>query len=130
MRAIDARHLGDPFDLVFLNVYGTVGALQERGDAIDALAPHRTTDVIGVVVSCKHTNHSHRVALDDVEERIHVVGRINEHAFTRLAVTDCIHEIHHLASQVVVCRKVATRQQLTKVEAVVTHDDEPSRAYS
>ena len=85
--------------------------------------------MIGVIVSGEHTHESHAVAFYDVNESIDVVGGIDQDAFTSCPIADCIGEVHHLMRQIVIRCEVTPREQLAKIQSIVVHIDEPTRAY-
>ncbi len=110
---------GHPWEFVFVHVNGHVGPLEHRGDTLDAVVHHRSTDVIGVVVRGQRADEPHAVGLDDVEEVGHAVRRIHHDTFPAGAVSDEVDEVHHLAGERVGGREIVTGEKLAEVHAIV-----------
>ena len=96
-----------------------VAGFEKVGDSVDAMTHHRTTDVIGVVMGGKDAGELHSVGLDDSQEFIDGIGRINDHALFADFVAEKIDVIDHLSGESVADREVAPRQELAEVEPVV-----------
>ncbi len=78
MRSVHAGDLRYPLRFGLLNVHGNGTMLQEGGNSLDAMAHHRSTDVVGMVVGGEHSRHRHVVLRYGVDEGLHVVRRIDE----------------------------------------------------
>ena len=92
---------------------------EQASDALDRVTHHRSPDVVLVVVRRQHAADRHAVGLDGVDEVIHGVRRVDEHALSGRAVTDGVHEVHHLAGDRVPDGEVAPREELAEVQPVV-----------
>ena len=93
-------------------------APEHREGAHEADGPHV---VVGVEVGGEHTRDPQSVRLDEVDEFVDGVRRVDEHALAAGTVADGVGEVHHLLGDGVGVREVAAREQLAEVEAVVTH---------
>ena len=60
------------------------------------MAHHVAADVVGVEVRREHARHGHPVGLDQIEQLVDRIGRVDEHALALGAVADGIDEVHHL----------------------------------
>lgn len=126
----DGRHLLHPLELVALHVDRDVELLQECRDPFDPQPHHRAADMVRVVMGCKHPDRTHPVPLDGLDYRHDVIGRVHQQAFAGLTIADNVHEVDHLAGELVVDAEVPSGEQLPKVQAIVDHHADPSRAYS
>lgn len=113
-----ARH---PRNLVLVHVNRNLNTFEESSDSFDAVAHHRTTHVIGVVVSGQHSGHAKAIGLHDVDEVVDSVGRIDDDAFAGSTVADQVDEIGHLRRQRITHGEIVAREQLAEVEVVVGH---------
>lgn len=111
----------DPWCLVAVHVNRNVDPLEETSHTFDAIPHHRSTHVIGVIMRGQDAGETHAVSGRDVDQFVDSVGRIDDDAFTRGAVTDQVHEIDHLVSQRIIGCEVLSGQKLTEVEVVVGH---------
>jgi len=118
MLGADSRCLLDPRRFVPIHVDRNIDPLEETGDPFDAMAHHRPTHVIRVVVRRENSGEMHSVGGGDVDQFVHTVSRVDDHAFTRGAVSDQIHEVHHLVSERIAAREIVSGQKLAKVEVV------------
>jgi glutamate-5-semialdehyde dehydrogenase len=127
LRFVDAGGSYDPRHLVCVHMYRTVDDLEQIGDTGEREAEDGSADVIGVVVRREHADHAHAICTDHVDQCGRVVCRIDQHALTRFAIADGVHEVHHLLGELVGLRKVTTRQKLAEVETVIGgHSHAPS----
>jgi hypothetical protein len=99
-------------------VDGAAAALEQRGDPFHLVAHHVAADVVGVEVGDEHPGDLHAVGLDQIEQLVHRVGRIDEDALALHPVADGVGEVHHLLRDRIVVGEVAARQQLAEVEPV------------
>ena len=111
----------DPRRLGALHVHRATAPLEQCGDALHLVPAERAADVVGVEVSGQNPSDGHAIGLDHVEQFVHCVGGVDEHAFARGPVADCVDEVDHLLRHRVVDGEVATGEQLTEVEAIRTH---------
>lgn len=77
--------------------------------------------MVGVVVRCENTGHRHVVDRNGVDQIVDGVGRVDQHALTGLAITDCIDEVHHLLGERIIDGEVLPGEQLTEVQTIVAH---------
>ena len=111
----------DPRCLVALHVHRAAAPFEQRRHALELMAHQVAADVVGVEVRGQHAGDDHAVGFDHVDERVDVVGRVDQYALALLAVADGVDEVHHLLRDGVVGGEVATGEQLTEVEAIGTH---------
>jgi len=119
---IGASHSGRTFDpgcFEGVHVNGHRAGLEKTGDPFDAVAHHRSTHVIGVVVGGQHAGDSHSVLFGDGAEVVDAVGRIDDQTFSGRSIADQVDEVRHLVRQAVIDGEVVTGQQLAEVEIVV-----------
>ena len=81
---------------------------QHLGYALHQLRSERAADVVRVVVGDEHARQAHAVGLDDVEQLVDPVGRVDDHGVAGLAITDEVDEVDHLRCERVVGCEVAT----------------------
>jgi cytochrome P450 len=86
--------------------------------SFDGIAHHFSADMVGVIVGGKHTGEFHVVGRKHIDDSLHVVGRIDGHGLTCLAITNEIDEIDHLAGQGIVGGNVTPSEQLAEIEAI------------
>ena len=110
-----------PRNLVLVHVNRNLNTFEESSDSFDAVAHHRTTHVIGVVVSGQYPGHAKAIGLHDVDEVVDAVGRIDDDAFAGPTVADQVNEVGHLRGQRIARGEVVAREQLAEVEVVVGH---------
>ena len=101
-----------------------VGVLQQIGDPGDVVAHHVPADVVGVVVGTEHTGAGHAIRVENGHKACDVIGRINDHRFPGLAITDQVGEVHHLLGDHVVRGEVTAAQELSEIETIF-HGFEP-----
>ena len=85
-----------PRHFVSLHVNGAIDAFEQRGDALDGVAHHRSADVVGVVVRREHAAHGHAVGGHSGDHIVDCVGRIDQEAFARRSISDRVDEVDHL----------------------------------
>ena len=71
-------------------------------------------DMVRVVVRAQHAGQLHAVGLDDVEQVLHRVGRVDHDGLARRAVADEVDEVDHLAGHQVALGEVAARESCLK----------------
>ena len=97
---------------------GNLDLLEEPRNAGDLVAEQVAADVIGVVVGGEHSREAHAVGLEDGDDLLRCVRRVDGHRVAGLAIADQVDEVDHLAGQLVGGCEVAARQQLAEVQAV------------
>src|SRR5699024_6142425 len=65
---------------------------------------------------------------EEIEDRLLVIGRIDDDGLTGLAVPDDVDEVDHLLGDPVVLREIEPRQQLLEIEARRFHTGEARRS--
>src|SRR5439155_7207972 len=121
----------DPLSLGPLHVqlHRDVVHREELADPLDAVPHDVAADVIRVVMGAERAGQSHAVGGRHLDELTGPVRGIDDDRFAFLAVTDEVHEVDHLTGEHVVTREIASREELTEVEAVVlghSHDSTPA----
>ncbi len=104
-----------------LDVDRHVDPLQELGDAVDRVAHHGSADVIGVIVGREGTGEGHAVCLEEVDQRVGVVGGVDHDGFARRSIADEVAEVDHLLGNRVGRGEIPAGEQLSEVETIV-HD--------
>lgn len=114
----EMRDLLDEFGLGGLHMHGHGGELEQFLDPLDRVPHHLAAHMIGVVVGGDGTHQTHVIGSEHIEDAGDVVGRIDDHRLTGLAITDEVDEVHHLLGQRIGEGDVTAGQQLAEVQAV------------
>ena len=117
--SLNSGRTKNPGSLGLVDVNRNVDLFEQIGDTCDRVAHHRTSDVIGVIVGCKNPGQAHAVGFDNGEQFVDGVRGVDDDALAGAPVAEEINEVHHLRSETVTDREVPSREQLTKIEAVV-----------
>ena len=117
----DARGTQHPRGLVLLHVDRAVGASKQSCHAFDRVPHHRTADVVGVIMGGQNAGAAHPVGLDRVEQIVHGVGRVDQHALAGAAIADRVDEVHHLGGDRVAHGEVPSGEELAEVELLRIH---------
>ena len=115
----DALH-AERFGCLDVHLGRDVVAREQRGDALDREAHHVPADMVGVVVGGEHAGEAHPVGVEELDQLVDAIGRVDRDRLTRRPVAEQVHEVDHLAGDRVAGREVAAREQLPEVE--VGHD--------
>ena len=67
----------------------------------------------------EHADEAHVVGFEHGQDVVDVVGRVDDHGFTGLAVADEVGEVDHLPGHLVALGDVPARQQLAEIQAIV-----------
>lgn len=116
---IDLGRTDHPRHLGFVHVDGHVVRLEQMRDAVDVASHHRTTDVVGVVVRGEDAGQGHAIRIDDAQELVNRISRIDDDALPCRAIAEQIDVVDHLCGETVAHRKVTAGQQLPEIEPVI-----------
>ena len=111
-------HLGDPLDLLFLDMNWYVGDFEQVDEALDMFAQDLTPDVVGVVVGSQDPHQAQPGAGEPCDQGVDVVGRIDEQDLAGRGVPDHIHVIAHRGGEAVAHSEVSPGEELTEEEAL------------
>ena len=89
-----------------MDVDGDGAAAEDLTDALDRVAHHRPSDVVGVMVGGEDPREAHAVTLEHVQDLVDAVRGIHDHRFPGVVVAYEIDEIDHLGRQRVAGREV------------------------
>jgi fatty acid desaturase len=120
---LDTGDPSDPLGLLGLDVHRHRPTSQQLTHARDLVAHHVAAHMIRVVVGGQRPDQPHSVLVENGQDVVNPVGRVDHHRVTGLSIADQVDEVHHLAGQRVVDGDVSPGEKLAEVETVVgCHD--------
>ncbi len=102
-----------------LHVNWHVDPLEKLSDAVDLVTHHGAADMIGVIVRSERAGECHPIRLEDVDQGVCVIGRIDDDGLAGRSVADEVREVDHLLRDRVGGGEISARQQLAEVDAIV-----------
>ena len=112
IRLRQARHERDPIRFRLVDVGFTRVALDERGEALDVVAHHVPTDVIGVIVGDERSDDLHIVRGGDLQDPGDIPRRVDHEALSRVRVAYEVDEVLHRGRDLVAGTEVPPSEEL------------------